>query len=76
MPCLEPDKNLSDEAKKVLKALEELKKATKIKISERTGLDTPLVSRKLRELAGKGAVVEKDNIFEITKDGAEAAKKL
>ena len=76
MPCLEPNKNLSEEAKKVLKTLGELKSATKQEIAEATGLDTPLVSRKLRELAGKSAVIEKENKFEITKDGIEAAKKI
>lgn len=76
MPCLEPNKNLTEEAKKVLKTLSKLKSATKQEIAEATGLDTPLVSRKLRELAGKSAVIEKENKFEITKDGIEAAKKI
>ena len=76
MPCLEPDKNLSEDAKKILKALSKLKSATKVEISEGTGIDTPLVSRKLRELIEKGAAIEKDNKFEITEGGLEASKKI
>ena len=76
MPCLEPNKNLTEEAKKVLKALSKLKSATKQEISETTGLDTPLIARKLRELIEKDAVIEKENKFEVTKDGIEAAKKI
>ncbi len=76
MPCLEPDKNLSEKAKKVLKALNELKSATKLEIAEKTGFDTPLISRKLRELGEKGAVKEENGKFFITEDGIEAVKKL
>ncbi len=76
MPCLEPNKNLSEAAKKVLKALSELKNATKAELAEKTGLDTPVIARKLRELMEKTAVVEKNGTFEITKDGVEAAKKI
>ncbi len=76
MPCLEPNKNLSEEAKKVLKVLGELRKATKIEISEKTGFDTPLISRKLRELSEKGAVKEEDGMFVITEDGIKALEKI
>lgn len=76
MPCLEPDKNLSEEAKKVLKALNELKSATKTELAEKTSFDTPLISRKLRELAEKGAVKEENGKFVITDDGLEAVKKI
>jgi len=76
MPCLEPSKNLSEEAKKVLRALNELKSATKSEIAEKTGFDTPLISRKLRELAEKGAVREENGKFFITDDGIEAVKKI
>ncbi len=76
MPCLEPDKNLSEAAKKVLKALSELKEATKAELAEKTGLDTPVIARKLRELKEKGAAAEADGKFKITEDGIEAAKKI
>lgn len=76
MPCLEPNKNLSEDAKKVLKLLSKLKSATRQEIADEAGMDTPLVSRKLRELMGKGAVIEKDGKYQITEDGVEAAKKI
>ena len=76
MPCLEPDKNLSEDAKKVLKALAKLESITKAEIAEKTDLDMPLISRKLRELVNKGAVIEKEGKIEITPEGKEAAKKI
>jgi len=76
MPCLEPNKNLSEDAKKVLKVLSKLKSSTRQEIANETGMDTPLIARKLRELKEKGAVIEKEDKYQITEDGAEAAKKI
>ena len=76
MPCLEPSKNLSEQAKVILKLLAKIGSASKQEIAEKTGFDTPLVSRKLRELIGKGAVIEKGSVFAITDEGKDAANKI
>ncbi len=76
MPCLEPNKNLSEQAKSILKLLAEVGKATKQEIAVKSGLDTPLVARKLRELIGKSVVKEQAGEFIITDAGKEAAEKL
>ncbi len=76
MPCLEPDKNLSEQAKIILKLLAEVGSATKQEIADKSGLDTPLIARKLRELIEKGAAKEQDDVFTITDSGKEAAEKL
>ena len=76
MPCLEPNKNLSEQAKVILKLLARVGKATKQEIADESGLDTPLIARKLRELIGKAAVEEQNGVFVITDSGKEAAEKL
>ncbi len=76
MPCLKPNKNLSEQAKSILKLLAEVGKATKQEIADKSGLNTPLIARKLRELIGKGAVKEQDGVFIITDSGKEVAEKL
>jgi len=76
MPCLEPNKNLSEQGKVILKLLAKVGRATKQEIADESGLDTPLIARKLRELIEEGAVEEQSGVFVITDSGKEAAEKL
>ncbi len=76
MPCLEPDKNLSKEAKEILLALGKLKSAERVKIAEETGFVLSLVSRKLRELMDKETVREEKGVYFLTEKGKEAISVL
>ena len=76
MPCLEPDKNLSKEAKEILLVLGKLKSAERVKIAEETGFVLSLVSRKLRELMDKETVREEKGVYFLTEKGKEAISVL
>ncbi len=76
MPCLEPDKNLSEEAKTILLLLGKLKSADKSRIVEETGYVSSLVSRKVRELMSKEVVKEEGGMYSLTPRGEEAVSAL
>ena len=76
MPCLEPDKNLSKEAKQILLVLGNEGPFGRQNIAHKAGLAFPLAARKLRELLEKGLVLEDNRGFSLTEKGREAFSAL
>jgi len=72
MPCLEPNKSLSKEARQILLSLGKLKSADKLKLEKETGFVSSLIVRKLRELAEKEAIKEDGRVYSLTDKGEEA----
>ena len=72
MPCLEPNKDLSKEARQILLSLGKLKSADKLKLEKETGFVSSLIVRKLRELAEKEAIKEDGRVYSLTDKGEEA----
>ena len=72
MPCLEPNKSLSKEARQILLSLGKLKSADKLKLGKETGFVSSLIVRKLRELAEKEAIKEDGRVYSLTDKGEEA----
>jgi len=76
MPCLEPDKNISGEAKRIVNILSNAAGLEKQAIAKETGFNLPLISRKLRELIEKELILENEGKYSLTDKGKEALKVL
>jgi len=76
MPCLEPDKNISEEAKRIVNTLGNAAGLEKQAIAKESGFNLPLVSRKLRELIEKELILENEGKYSLTNKGKEALEVL
>ncbi len=76
MPCLEPDKKLSDEEKKIILIINRVVSGNKARIAKEGELNLPLVSRKLRKLIEKELVSEQDGAYQLSQKGREAVEAL
>ena len=71
MGCLEPNKNISKEAKKILRNFGN-RSMKREEIAQAAGFALPLVARKLRELADKKLVIEEEGVYYLSDKGKEA----
>ena len=76
MPCLEPGKELSEQEKEILMVLDKFPVASRGQIAEETNYSPPVISRKIRQLVEKELAVCKEDSFQITQKGKEAAEFL
>ena len=75
MGCLNPDKKISAEGKKLLLALDGQDGLLRAELAEKAGFDMPVVARKMRQLIEMGLAKEDGKYF-ITDKGKEAAQML